>query len=1078
MIRSRLIVGSLSFVLALMVFSAGETRAGTFTIPQNQLLNHGEFSSGYGNGSFTRSDVGGVSVDFAFTGLDADKLLVKDDYEVENFYGQNGGTHNADFLNFSGYSLLVKNLDDASMDVHLFINTGFTGASGNPPSDPSNDTFWAGPWVSVPPGGSAVLMLDFAAAEAWNIVDNKIPHTGGGQSWPDGGIYAINTQDLAELTSIGFEVADFSGSNPDGVLRFTPRSVAVLAPGTPQPQSIGCGDLSSVAFAYTPDSETTPLKGYSARIIAGASVDFDESDITIHTLPGGSTVHTEILENGDNDFTIDYAILGATTGIVTAEDLFSIELEGISDGFATVYLDTVIFRDLDNDDIAVYFGDSVDITVDCAAPDPPDISAEPPFTAGTSNTIYWSDESGSGAVDYYAECGTTSDFSVLHGNSGWTSSLNHLFTGLDDGEDYFYRVMSRDAEENESDWSASESSTQDATPPASNVDALPAYQTAATFDVAYTASDGGSGVAGVVLFYNYEGGSYSSYGSYGSSPISFTAGADGEYGFYTVAVDVVGNNEGAPGSPPDASTILDTQAPTGSFVINNDEIYCTEVDVILHSSVSGAAQMRFSNSGGWGGPEEDWLAYGASHAWALDGGDGLKTVSGEFRDEAGNKLGPLSDDITLDGTGPGAASAFVAEPAHEQVALSWTDPADGDLAELEIWRAIWQGGGVGGSAYPYYDDDPSSYLPPRPADRAAAEASADWTLAGSVAPGLEALLDDLVPRGVYFYEIFGKDAAGNYGPRSDNQALATNYWLADVSDGVYGNYDGLVTLADVTVLGSSYGLGYGDGGYMDEMDVGPSDDSSGTGIPDTDLEVDFEDLMILSLNYGVVAPRPIVPEGTVHVHLEWRRTAGDRYLLVLVEPCQSLKGMRIWSETADGLPVTVEMGPLLGEQVGPVFLENIESSGLDTGFALLGEGLTIQGSGELLSVALSEAAELDPPSLYARSGLNRALEIQMEATGVDELPRRFGLTRNFPNPFNPKTEFRLELPEAELVRAEIFSADGRRVALIHEGRMPAGFHRIVWTGRDDAGEGLSSGIYYLRLEAGPHLEMRKLVLLK
>lgn len=1062
----------------MMVLLAGLASAGTFTIPQSQLLSHGEFGSGSGSGSFTRSDVGGVSVDFAFTGLDAGKLLIKDDYEVENFYGQNGGVHNADFLNFSGYSLLVENLDDANLDVHLFLNTGFTGASGNPSGDATNDTFWAGPWVSLPPGGSAVLMLDFAAAEAWNIVDNKVPHTGGGQSWPDGGIYAINAQDLTEMTSIGFEVADFSGTNPDGVLRFTPRSVAVLAPGTPQPENIGCGDLSTVDFAYTPDSETTPLKGYSARVIAGSAVDFDETDITIHTLPSGSTVHTEILENGDNDFTIDYAILGTTTGIVTAEDLFTIEFEGVADGFATVYLDTVIFRDLSNDDIAVYYGDSVDITVDCAAPDAPVISSEPPYTAGNSNTIYWSDESGSGAVDYYAECGTSGDFSVLHDVSGWTSSLNHLFTGLSDGEDYFYRVKCRDAEENESDWSDSRSSIQDASAPTSSVDALPAYQTSVTFDVAYTASDGGSGVAAVVLFYNFEGGGYSSYGSFSSSPISFTAGADGQYGFYTIAVDAVGNNEGAPGSPPDASTILDTQAPTGSFVINDGDVYCSEVDVTLTCSVSGAAQMRFSNSGGWGGPEEDWVAYGPSQAWILLAGDGLKTVTGEFRDEAGNKLGPLSDDITLDGTSPAAAADFSAAPAHEEVTLSWTDPADGDLAELEIWRALWQGGGGDGSAYPYYDDDPASYVPARPADQAAAEASADWSLAGTVAAGLEGFADAIVPRSVYFYEIFAKDAAGNYGPRSDVQALATNYWLADVSDGVYGNYDGLVTLADVTVLGSSYGLGYGDGGYMDEMDVGPSDDSSGTGIPDTDLVVDFEDLMILSLNYGVVAPLPLPMDGTPHVHLHWLRLAGDLYALVLAESCESLKGVRAWSDLAEGLAVTVEAGDLLGEQAGPFFLENIESSGLDAGFALLGEGLTIQGSGELLRIQLSEPADLDPPNLYARSGLNRALEIQMEATDTPAIPAEFRLTRNFPNPFNPKTEMRLDLPESSVVRMEIFGADGRRVIRLLNRRLEAGSHTIVWDGRDQRGASVSSGVYHLRLVAGERRELRKLVLLK
>jgi hypothetical protein len=65
----------------------------------------------------------------------------------------------------------------------------------------------------------------------------------------------------------------------------------------------------------------------------------------------------------------------------------------------------------------------------------------------------------------------------------------------------------------------------------------------------------------VELFFQVDGGGYSSYGTFTSSPISFTATGDGFYEFYTVGTDSVGNVEAAPASA-DASTTVDFTPPT------------------------------------------------------------------------------------------------------------------------------------------------------------------------------------------------------------------------------------------------------------------------------------------------------------------------------------------------------------------------------------------------------------------------------------------------------------------------------------------------------------------------------------
>ena len=96
-----------------------------------------------------------------------------------------------------------------------------------------------------------------------------------------------------------------------------------------------------------------------------------------------------------------------------------------------------------------------------------------------------------GAVNYYVECSTSSDFGTIYDNSGWTTALSHQFTGLADGQIYYYRVKSNDVTLAESSWSATVSSTQDATAPSSSVGGLPATYTGSNLSIPFTANDAG-----------------------------------------------------------------------------------------------------------------------------------------------------------------------------------------------------------------------------------------------------------------------------------------------------------------------------------------------------------------------------------------------------------------------------------------------------------------------------------------------------------------------------------------------------------------------------------------------------------
>ncbi|MDZ7363133.1 MAG: PQQ-dependent sugar dehydrogenase, partial [candidate division KSB1 bacterium] len=78
------------------------------------------------------------------------------------------------------------------------------------------------------------------------------------------------------------------------------------------------------------------------------------------------------------------------------------------------------------------------------------------------------------------------------------------------------------------------------------------------------------------------------------------------------------------------------------------------------------------------------------------------------------------------------------------------------------------------------------------------------------------------------------------------------------------------------------------------------------------------------------------------------------------------------------------------------------------------------------------------------------------------LPTAFAL-QNYPNPFNAATHVRFALPQDSEIQLAVFDIGGRRVHELFNGSRPAGNHEVIWDGRDQEGNELSSGIYLVRL---------------
>jgi hypothetical protein len=101
-------------------------------------------------------------------------------------------------------------------------------------------------------------------------------------------------------------------------------------------------------------------------------------------------------------------------------------------------------------------------------------------------------------------------------------------------------------------------------------------------------------------------------------------------------------------------------------------------------------------------------------------------------------------------------------------------------------------------------------------------------------------------------------------------------------------------------------------------------------------------------------------------------------------------------------------------------------------------------------------------------------------SGIGETgaPRLFALYPAAPNPFNPTTTIRYDLPEPADVRLTIHDAAGRRVTTLVDSPMPTGAHAAVWDGRDARGRDVASGAYFASIRAGRHEATRRLVLLR
>ena len=118
-----------------------------------------------------------------------------------------------------------------------------------------------------------------------------------------------------------------------------------------------------------------------------------------------------------------------------------------------------------------------------------------------------------------------------------------------------------------------------------------------------------------------------------------------------------------------------------------------------------------------------------------------------------------------------------------------------------------------------------------------------------------------------------------------------------------------------------------------------------------------------------------------------------------------------------------------------------------------------------------QALEVDYARVYQQGGSSVRNE-------KNTFPFHFFLDDNYPNPFNSGTTIPFRIRESGYVRMCVYNESGRMVRVLTDGFYPEGVHETSWTGVDESGNVVPSGIYLYRIEADSHQEVKKALLLK
>jgi hypothetical protein len=114
------------------------------------------------------------------------------------------------------------------------------------------------------------------------------------------------------------------------------------------------------------------------------------------------------------------------------------------------------------------------------------------------------------------------------------------------------------------------------------------------------------------------------------------------------------------------------------------------------------------------------------------------------------------------------------------------------------------------------------------------------------------------------------------------------------------------------------------------------------------------------------------------------------------------------------------------------------------------------------------------------SGWSEASQVWNFRTGLvgitqpgNEIPLTYKVYDNYPNPFNPSTKIKFDLPKAGLVKLTVFDMLGREIETLVNENLSPGTYNAEWSAAK-----YSSGVYFYRIQADEFAEIKKMILVK
>jgi len=131
--------------------------------------------------------------------------------------------------------------------------------------------------------------------------------------------------------------------------------------------------------------------------------------------------------------------------------------------------------------------------------------------------------------------------------------------------------------------------------------------------------------------------------------------------------------------------------------------------------------------------------------------------------------------------------------------------------------------------------------------------------------------------------------------------------------------------------------------------------------------------------------------------------------------------------------------------------------------------------------------KLQDIDLQGRESYHGPVSVVITSVEIDKssIPDKYSLSQNYPNPFNPETKIEFGLPKPGLVTINIYDINGHLVSKLMAERKSAGYHSVIWDGRNRSGITVSTGMYFYHFKAGDFgknkaglSQTRKMILIK